>query len=65
MAENRVGLRVGGPEGPLSRLLFGGVRATPAVLELLEDTRVGRMPGRVFLAGGPDVDKNGLEEIVL
>ena len=55
----------GGPRAPSARLLFGDVRATPAVLEFLKDTRVGRMPGRVFLEGGPDVDKNGLEEIVL
>ena len=37
----------------------------PAVLELLEDARAGRMPGRVFLAGGPDVDESELEEILL
>ena len=39
-----------------------GRAGTPAVLE---DTRVGRMPGRVFLAGGPDVDENDLREVEL
>ena len=33
------------------------------MLEFLEDTRVGRMPGRVFLAGGPDMEEGELEEI--
>ena len=32
------------------------------MLEFLEDTRVGWMPGRVFLAGGPDVDESDLDE---
>ena len=36
----------------------------PAVLEFLEYTRVGRMPGRVPLAGGPDVDEE-MEEVEL
>ena len=48
---------------PSARLLFGDVRATPAVLELLEDTRVGRIPGQILLAGGPDVEEDDLEEI--
>ena len=33
------------PRAPSVRLLFGDERATPALLEFLEDTRVGRMPG--------------------
>ena len=37
----------------------------PTVLEFLENTRVGQMPGRVFLAGGPDMDDSDLEEIVM
>ena len=31
----------------------------------MEDTRVGRVPGRILLVGGPDVDEEGLEEMVL
>ena len=34
------------------------------MLEFLEDTRVGRMPGRVLLAGWPDVDEE-MEEVEL
>ena len=41
------------------------MRATPAVLEFLEVTRVGRMPGRVFLPGGADVDEEEMDEIAL
>lgn len=51
------------PLAPSVRLLFGDVRATPALLKFLEDTRVGR--SRAFLAGGPDVDESDLEEIEL
>ena len=35
------------------------------MLEFLEDTRVGGMPGRVLLVGGPDVDEGDLEEVML
>ena len=38
---------------------------TPAVLEFLEDTRVGGMPSRVLLAGGLDAEEEELEEIEL
>ena len=34
-----------GPRAPSVRRLFRDPRATPAVLEFLRDTRVGRMPG--------------------
>ena len=47
------------------RILFQDARATPALLEFLEDTRVGRMPGEILLARGPDVDEDSLDEIVL
>ena len=66
MEEGGERLRVGWPEGhPSARLLFGDVRATPAVLEFIEDTRVGRMPGRVLMAGGPDVEEGELDEVEL
>lgn len=50
---------------PSVRLLFSDARAVPAVLGSLGDTRVGRMPGRVFLAGRPDVEEDDLEEMEL
>ena len=45
------------------RTLFGDARATAVILELLESTRVGRMPGQVLMAGGPDVEEENLETI--
>ena len=56
---------LGGPRAPSIRRFFGDERAILAVLEFLEDARVGRMPSRVFLARGPDVEKDKLEEIEL
>ena len=35
----------GGPRAPSVRRLFRDPRATPAVLDFLRDTRVGKMPG--------------------
>ena len=55
----------GGPRAPSVRLLFRDARATPALLEFLEDTRVGRMPGRILLAGGPDLDEEEMEGVEL
>ena len=46
---------------PSIRWLFGDEKAVPAILEFLEDTRVGRVPGRILLAGGPDFEEEGLE----
>ena len=34
---------------------------TPAILEFLEYTRVGKMPGWILLAGGPDLEEDELE----
>ena len=34
-------------------------------MKILEDTRADRMPGRILMAGGPDVEENELEEVVL
>ena len=42
----------GGSRAPSMRTLSGDTRATAAVLEFLETTRVGRMPGRVLMAEG-------------
>lgn len=51
------------PRAPSVRLLFHGERATPALLESLEDTRVGRMPGLALM--GVAEEKSELEEIEL
>ena len=59
------GCEWGGPRAPSVRLLFRDARATPALLEFLEDTRVGRIPGWVLLAGGPDSEKGEMEEVEL
>ena len=56
---------MGSPRAPSVRLLFHDTRATPTLLEFLEDTRVGRVPGQVLLAGGPVVGGDDLHEIVL
>ena len=45
---------------PSVRKLFGG-KNTKAILGFLEKTRVGKMPGRVLLAGGPDLEEEELE----
>ena len=37
----------------------------PAILEFLEDTRVGMMPGRILMAGGPDLEEEELEGSLL
>ena len=43
------------------RRLFGDGRNEKAILEFLEGTKVGKMPGRVLLAGGPDLEEEELE----
>ena len=57
----RIRLDCGWGGAPSIRRLFGDERAVPAILEFLEDTRVGRMPGRTLLAGGPDLEEEELE----
>ena len=47
------------------RVLFRDMRATPALLEFLEDTRVGRMPSQILLAGGRVEDEDDLEVLEL
>ena len=55
--------RAGTGEGgaPSIRKLFGNEKNTKAILEFLEKTKVGKMPGRVLLAGGPDLEEEELE----
>ena len=55
----------GGPSAPSVCLLFRDARAIPALLEFLEDTRVGRMPGWVLLASGLDLNEDEIEEVEL
>ena len=50
---------------PPIRALFRDARATPALLDPLEDTRVGRMPSQILLAGGRVKDEDGLEVLEL
>ena len=38
-----------------------GERNVKAILEFLEGTKVGKMPSRVLLAGGPDLEEEELE----
>ena len=53
---------VGGWGGaPSVRRLFGDERNVRTIVELLEGTKVGKMPSRVLLAGGPDVEEEGLD----
>ena len=46
---------------PSIRRLFGDGRNEKSILEFLEKTRVGKMPSRVLLAGGPDLEEEELE----
>ena len=56
----RVRAETGEGGAPSVRKLFGG-RNTKAILEFLEGTRVGKMPSRVLLAGGPELEEEELE----
>ena len=50
---------------PSIRRLFGSERNVPTILEILERTRVGRIPGRVLLAGGPYLEEEDIECVYL
>ena len=54
---------MGVPQGPLRPTPLRDERATPALLEFLADTRVGRMPGLALF--GVEEDESDLEEIAL
>ena len=45
---------------PSVRKLFRNEKNTKAILEFLRETKVGKMPSRVLLAGGPDLDEEEL-----
>ena len=55
----------GTPRAPSVPLLSRNARATPAPLEFLEGTKVGRMPGQILLAGGDVEDESDLGVIEL
>ena len=50
---------------PLVRTLFNDPRAIPAVLEFLENTKVGPMPSQALLRGGMEIEGEDLEDIEL
>ena len=45
---------------PSIRRLFGDKRNVKAILEFLDKTKVGNIPSRVLLAGGPDLEEEEL-----
>ena len=57
----RVRTESGEGGAPSVRKLFGNERNVKAILEFLEKTKVGKMPGRVLLAGGPDLEEEAME----
>ena len=57
----KVRLETGWGGAPSIRRLFGDERNMKAILEFLETTKVGKMPSRVLLAGGPDLEEEELE----
>ena len=54
-----------GPRAPTARALFGNPRATPALLEFLDDTRIGRVPSQVQLRGGGERSEEDMEAVEL
>ena len=57
----KVRVETGWGGAPSIRKLFGDERNVKAILEFLEGTKVGKMPGRVPPAGGPDLEEEELE----
>ena len=61
----RARVETGEGGAPSVRKLFGDERNVKAILEFLERTKVGKMPSRVLLAGGPDLEEEELEVLSL
>ena len=61
----RIRLDCGWGGAPSIRRLFRDEKGVPAVLEFLRDTRVGKTPSQIQLAGGPEVEEEDLEIISL
>ena len=57
----RVRAESGWGGAPSIHRLFGDERNVKAILEFLEETRVEGVPGRVLLAGGPDLEEEEME----
>ena len=56
-----VRLETGWRGAPSIRRLFGDERNVKMILEFLEKTKVGKMPSRILLLGGPDLEEEELE----
>ena len=61
----RIRLECGWGGAPSIRKLFRDEKAVPAILEFLADTRVGKMPSQIQLAGGPEAYDEDLDTISL
>ena len=57
----KVRMETGWGGAPSIRKLFGDERNVKAILGFLEKTKVGKMPSRILLAGGPDLEEEDLE----
>ena len=57
----KVRLETGWGGAPSIRKLFADERNVKAILRFLEKTKVGKMPSRILLAGGPDLEEEELE----
>ena len=57
----KVKMETGWGGAPSIRKLFGNEKNIKAILEFLDRTRVGKMPGRVLLSGGPDLEEEEME----
>ena len=61
----RIRLDTGWGGAPSIRRAFGDERSVKAILSFLEKTRVGKMPSRILLARGPDLEEEELDEFSL
>ena len=61
----RIKVNTGWGGAPSIRKVFGDERNVKAILRFLERTKVGKMPSRILLAGGPDLEEEVLEEFSL
>ena len=59
MAESQFEQGVGG--GAIHSKAFRDERKVPAILEVLEGAKVGKVPSRVLLTGGPDLEQEELQ----
>ena len=61
----KVRVNTGWGGAPSIRRVFGDERNVKAILRFLERTKVGKMPGQILLAGGPDLEEEELESFSL